>query len=350
VWDWWARTWRWGEWILPADEILVKGTSPKLPAGHVPLVVQSGQGKGRRFAVVLPTMFNPYTNVEEIMSSVSEAPRDRKLERLWGWATNLVRKAFPLFGEVHVVAPDRLPKPEELTIMLWVDPHGQRNWFMAWVGADAEGNIWVLKEWPDEQLEEWALPGKNDGKPGPAQSQGHGRGFNDYKRLILQEEGWEFKEGEWRPGPDAWTTVQDRRLDPRPAGTSVPSDEEAKTYLDYMNEPLVRAAAGREVVEFAGFDFAAGPACGIEEGNQLINDWLARGWDAGAPVTPLNCPTFYVSAKCPNIIWALRTYTGADGEKGACKDPIDVLKGPAKLGLRHIAPGMLGATGGGGSY
>ncbi len=346
VWDWWTRTWIWGEWLLPKDEILVKGCPP----GHVPLVVQSGKGSGRRFAVVFPTMFNPYTNVKEIIEGIQGAAKEFALERLWGWATNRVRKAFPDFGDVHIVKPDRIPPRNELAIYHWADPHGDRNWFNGWVGVAADGKKYLLMEWPGSAEGEWALPGKNDGKVGPAQTIGSGKSFNDYKRLLLELENWKLNtEGVWVRGPNAWSVI-DRRLDPRPAGTSVPSDEEARTYLDHMNDAMTREVDGRRVVEFDGFDFAAGPACGIEEGKQLINDWLHEGWNSKEPVTPMNCPKFYVCSECENTIWALRTYTGADGEKGACKDPIDVLKGLAKLAIRHIAPGQLGSAGGGGGY
>lgn len=59
-WDWLQRGWKWGAWLLPPEQELVKGCPP----GHVPFVIQSGGGGGRRFAVTLPTMFNPYTNVQ----------------------------------------------------------------------------------------------------------------------------------------------------------------------------------------------------------------------------------------------------------------------------------------------
>lgn len=369
VWDWWQRTWGWGEWLLPPERILVKGCPP----GHVPLVIESGQGSGRRFAVVCPTMFNPYTDVASIIGSFGTARLEErlelKLERLWGWPTKKARPSFPTFGDAHIVKRDRLPKLEELTIYHWADPHGDRNWFMLWLGVDKDGRKWVLKEWPDRDMGEWALPGsKPDGKMGPAQTLGHGKSFNDYKRLILEAEGWApSATGVWRPvaesqisddkfqsasarppgkgepRPDVWT-VRDRRLDPRPAGTSVPSDEEARTFLDHLNDAIV-SPDGTELVP--GLDFAAGPDCGIEEGKQWVNNFLTEGWNPEQPITPLNCPKFYVLDECENLIWALKTWTGADGLKGACKDPIDCLKGLGKMGVEHLPVGALGSYGGG---
>jgi hypothetical protein len=344
VWDWWQRTWSWGEWLLPKDRELVKGCPP----GHVPLVVQSGGGNGRRFALGFPTMFNPYTNVQAIVESVEGKPMDFSLERLWGWPTKLARKAFPNFGAWHIVPPERIPPVSELTLYQWMDPHGDRNWFMLWVGVDAQGNKWVLREWPDIDVGEWALPGsKPDGKVGPGQTMGHGKSFNDYKRLVQEIEGWTVRpDGRWVAGDQAWD-VRDRRLDPRPAGTSVPSDEEARTYLDYLQEPIRNT--GGEIL-CPGLDVLAGPDCSIEEGKQWVNNWLTGGWNPAEPVTPLNCPKFYISSRCQNLIWSLRTWTGMDGLKGASKDPIDCLKGLAKMDIRHLPPGALGSYGGGAAY
>jgi hypothetical protein len=345
VWDWHKRTWTWGEWLLPHDRELVKGCPP----GHLPLVVQSGQGGGRRYAVVFPTMFNPYTDVKSIIESAS-GPNlgdrlEHKLERLWGWPTKKVRPSFPTFGDHHIVPPEKVPKLEDMAVYHWMDPHGDRNWFMLWVGVDRNGTRWVFKEWPDqESVGEWSVPSaKPDGKPGIAQTQGHGKSFNDYKRLILELEGWVFAEGQYTAGPKVFYPV-DRRMDPRPAGTSVPSDEESQTYLDHMNSP-VRNGKGEIIIPM--LDVAAGPDCSIEEGKQWINDWLSQGWDPSQPVTPMNCPKFYVSSACQNLIWSLRTWTGADGIKGASKDPVDCLKGPAKMGIDYRPRGELRSYGGG---
>lgn len=264
------------------------------------------------------------------------------LERLWGWATNKALKKFGNFGEVHIVPPEKIPPLKEMTIWWWADPHGQRNWFMLWTGVDAQGVKWTFKEWPDIEMGEWALPGqKPDGREGPAQTAGGGVGFDFYKRLILELEGWrQTAEGKWEIG-DGFP-VFDRQIDPRPAGTSVPSDSDNKTYLQYLSDPLYGPNGERQ---FDGHDVRAGAHCGIKEGIGWVNDWINGGWDRNAPVTPLNCPKWYISSACVNTIWALRCYTGDDGDKGACKDPIDCLRGFSKTGIRYVAPGMLGSHG-----
>jgi hypothetical protein len=351
-WDWWQRTWGWGRWLLPERKELVKGCPP----GHLPLVVESGQGGGRRFAVVLPTMFNPYTKVSAIIESVQGSTLEFALERLWGWPTKLARKAFPNFGDVHIVAPERIPPLKTLTVWQWVDPHGDRNWFMNWTGVDAQGVKWTFLEWPSAAEGDWAVPGeKPDGKAGPAQTIGGGKSFNDYKRLIYELEGWErTADGGWRLGerqrtPEHFESFEvfDRQMDPRPAGTSVPSDEDSRTFIDHMGDPI-RGRDGKR--QAPGLDFRAGPDCSVEEGKQWVNEWINTGWDPNQPVDPMNCPKWYIASTCVNTIWALRTFTGVDGLKGACKDPIDCLKGLSKAGIRHVQKGALGTVGAGHSY
>lgn len=349
VWDWAARTWAWGQWLLPERKELVKGCPP----GHLPYVVQNNLGAGRRFAMTMPTFFNPYTNVGTVLETTEGRDAEHKLERLWGWPTRRVQRAFPNFGECHLVAPEKVPPVAELTIYRMCDPHGDRNWFMLWLGIDADGRRWIFREWPDAELGEWALPGgkiegrpRHDGKPGPAQYLGGGRTFRDYQEIILAIEGWKVEAGAWKAGPDTWQ-IEDSRMDPRPAGTSVPSDVSGRTYLDFMAEPI-RDASGLMIGP--GLNYAAAPGVGIEEGKQLINAWLADGWNVREPVTPLNCPRTYVSRACANVIWSLRTWTGNDGEKGASKDPVDCLKMAAKMDLLHKPRGHLAGVGSWGGY
>lgn len=340
VWDWRKQTWAWGDWLLPEDAKMVDGC----PAGHVPLVLRSVVPG--RFVVALPSAFNPYIHLDDVLKKAEGRPLEFKLTRWFGWPTKRAAKAFPKFGRHHIVKPERVPSTADMTVSLFVDPHGDRNWFMVWLGVDRDGRVWALDEWPDSTVGEWALPGQRpDGKIGPAQRDGAGKSFGDYKRLIYEKEGWrDGANGVWERSLHA-ITVFDRRMDPRPAATSVPSDEDARTYVEFMADPIL---SGDGTVLADGLAFAPAPACGVEEGTGLINDWLTRGWDPDEPVTPLNCPTFYVSEKCQNLIYALRTWTGMDKDKGATKDPIDCLRGAAKLGLMHYQDGDLGSSPSGG--
>jgi len=339
IWDWRTKTFKWGEWILPKDQVLVQGCPP----GHVPYVLKCAVA--RRYVVLFPTVFNPYTNVEGIIGGALGKTVEFVLERVFGWPTKRAQKAFPRFGREHIVARDRIPK--EGTNYLFLDPHGRRNWFMVWLRVCEDNRIYVYREWPSMDIGEWSLPGERpDGKEGPAQRYSAGMTFNDYKRVILKAEGWIIHEdGRVEKPPGKVEEVFERRMDPRPAATTVASDEQALTYLDYMILPSIDPKTGRESVP--GLAFEAAPACAVEEGTQLVNDWISGGWDPNQPLNPLNCPNFYVSEDCPNLIYSLRTWTGLDGDKGASKDPIDCLRGAAKRGLEYYADGSLGSRGGG---
>lgn len=324
-WDPIQRKIVWGEPILPQDVELVPGC----PKGHIPYVLKSAADN--RYCILFPTTFNPYTNVEAIVTGASEKSREFILERVFGWPTKRAARAFPRFGDIHIVKHDRIPK--EGTNYFFTDPHGSRNWFMVWFRVTRDGRIFVYREWPSAKEGEWALPGeKPDGKEGPAQRFCAGMSFNDYKRLILKQEGWWEKDRAMVRPPKERATVDEifeRRMDPRPAATEVPSDEQALTVVDHMNTP---AKSGDQIL-IPGLAFSAAPACGIEEGIGLINDWLTNGWDPDQETTPFNCPSFYVSENCPNLIYSLKTWTGLDGEKGATKDPVDCLRNAAKMGL-----------------
>ena len=93
------------------------------------------------------------------------------------------------------------------------------------------------------------------------------------------------------------------------------------------------------------------PAAGlrIEEGVGIINDWLS--WDRDSPLLALtNEPNLYVSEECRNIIYSLKEWTGADGDKGASKDPIDVLRYLAVMNPTHSTSETFAAQGTIGSY
>jgi hypothetical protein len=71
----------------------------------------------------------------------------------------------------------------------------------------------------------------------------------------------------------------------------------------------------------------------MTDGLQKINDMLA--YDRTQPVSYLNAPTLYICDECENTIFALQTWTGEDGLKGATKDWIDILRYMALLDLQY---------------
>jgi len=340
VWQWptpWApkEQWTWGDWLLPQQRIYVEGCPP----GYVPYVLRSAvEG---RYVVVCPTVMNPYlTGLEAIVKSALSGVTEFALERLWGWPTKRALRVFPRFdAAVHVVPSEKVPA--EGTRYLLGDPHGRRNWFLLWLMVDPANRWWFYREWPGPDLGEWAVPGdKPDGRPGPAQRAAGGKSFSDYKRLILAAEGWRLdgESGRMLRDRAAAEEIFERLLDPRPAGIRNTGEDGSQTMLEVLREATTDAS-GRELLP--GMDFEAGPASQVKDelGLSFINDMLAH--DDATP------PRLMVSAECRNLIYAFLTWTGADGEDGATKDPIDCVRMAAKRPCEYYAPGAFGSVGGG---
>jgi hypothetical protein len=64
----------------------------------------------------------------------------------------------------------------------------------------------------------------------------------------------------------------------------------------------------------------------------------------------INEPKMLVSEKCPNMIFALKNWTGEDGLHGACKDPIDILRGWVLSRLGYVGPELFEVRGGSAGY
>jgi hypothetical protein len=155
----------------------------------------------------------------------------------------------------------------------------------------------------------WAELGEpHDGKQGPAQKN---RGFSleRYKKEIGRLEGAEV--------------IMERWMDARYANSPVAQREGTTTLIEQMQE--------------LGMDYRAmvseGRILNVQDGSiDMINSALY--YDVGVGVGKwseelgrVNEPQLIVLDRCPNTIFALKNWTGLDGTSGACKDPIDCLRG-----------------------
>lgn len=86
----------------------------------------------------------------------------------------------------------------------------------------------------------------------------------------------------------------------------------------------------------------------IRHGGHMVNDALS--YNTEQPLSSLNHPHLYVSSECRNIIFALSTWTGKDGQKGATKDPVDVVRYYFLKKLGYVDPDMKRFVRGGGCY
>jgi hypothetical protein len=277
---------------------------------------------------------------------------------------------FPKFSDaVHVIEPDRVPRSG--ANYHFVDPCDGRNWAMIWIRIDPAGRWYIYREWPTtghagayipgiSDPGPWTVPGKPaDGVRGPAQAS-FGFGLDAYKAEIARLEGWpeqkredgevEVEEAE----PARVTGINMRRVPHtlRPAwagegeGRGEPIEER---WMDSRYGALpTRTKEGQttliEQCGEMGLEFKAASGKEIVEGVTLVNDML--DYDKELPLgqwSPhlgrLNAPKLYVSSRCPNLIYAMREWTGKDGNKGACKDWIDLLRYAALAELDYIGEG-----------
>ena len=277
--------------LMDKEKIHVGGC----PKGHMPYIAESMNSNCG--VIWFHSQLNPYNPFDQLAATLEGKTSNEVKIRAYGWAENTAGSQFPSFTDQNIVEPDKIPK--EGTNFMCVDPAGARNWFMIWLRVAKDGNMYVYREWPDVSNGEWALPSeKADGKMGSGQKNGAGRGLDDYKQLIKDLEGDEI--------------IAERYIDPRAGATQAVSAEGGTSLIELLDQ-------GAIPMYFA-------PAAGlhIEQGVAIINDLLF--YNSNEPISPINQPKLFVSDECRNLIYSMREWTNQDGEKGACKDPIDCLR------------------------
>lgn len=277
--------------LLDQSKIIVAGC----PKGHMPYLADSmNSGAG---VVWFHSQLNPYNPFDQLRATLEGKTSNEIKIRAYGYAENTAGSQFPSFTDVNILTDEKIPV--DGTNFMVCDPAGARNWFMLWLRAAKDGNLYVYREFPDISNGEWALPAeKSDGKMGSGQKNGAGRGIDEYKELIRELEGDEV--------------MAERYIDPRAGATQSVGKEGGTSLIELLDQ-------GEKPMYFT-------PASGvhIEQGVAIINDLLF--YNSSESLSPINQPRLYVSESCKNLIYALREWTNQDGEKGACKDPIDCLR------------------------
>ena len=305
--------------LLPQNVVHAKGCPP----GQMPLVMECRSRSA--CAVFTHTGSNPMGQGDQIQAELRGADSDLIMIRGYGYARRTIASAFPAFGAEHIIsraAFERI-KARGGTIYFSTDGCGSRNWFMKWYFVTPAGHKIIFREWPNyEKYDEWALtPTKGiDWRRGPAQYAEFGRGVLGYKKLILGLEGavWDEARGEWDMAA-AEKVWHERFLDPRFAKSAVPGQEDGANIIDLFEEEQ-RDDRDRLVGPAMSFKAAA---CGrdIEDTIQMINNQLE--WADSKPLTPLNCPKWYVVEDMHHTILAMKEWSPAASEKCALKDIVD---------------------------
>ena len=325
--------------LLPSSKLLVKGC----PLGHMPYVME-----GRRPNSVVLFLHNKtnllggWANVQKKLVGATE---NVIKVRAYGWADKQQTGVFAKFElAVHGVSKERWAEISKGpgTRYCVTDPRPGANWFIKWYFVTPEGWTIVYREWPDlPRFGEWALPplDSSEGRqgrtwrPGPAMSDGAGRGIIAYKKIVLEAEGWRWDEkaGKW---DDSQAEKIERRLiDPRMGGTEIPSEDEG-TSLIALLEDEQKDAQGRIIGPSLYWE--AAPASQVGDTVEMIVN--AMDYDEEAPVSVMNCPKWYVGDWCGQSILTYQEFTNAGGEKDALKDPVDCDRYFVKDDCGYLAP------------
>lgn len=291
---------------------------------------------------------NPYGKPSEVILSAMEQRRDLDATRtrVYGLARKLKAARFPGFSRDTNVIEDR-DVPQLMARTMVCDPAPERNWCCMWMGIDAKGDIYVYREWPSSYEiptvgtpGPWAVistakAGVNDGDRGDAQEK-FGFGMLRYKAEWARLEGWrdaqlwaryggecpyefprETELEQWTSSNGTHEPLRRRVLDSRAGSQSKISHGEDRTLFELC----------ADLDSGTGFQPASGRR--ISSGLELIEQLLS----------PLGGGRkMYVAKSCINTIFALQHFTGADGQKGACKDLIDCLRYGLESGIMDDRP------------
>lgn len=342
-------------------------------------LVELGKTAKNRGIVYFHNHYNKYGNWPGLLKEVEgETDAVRKI-RCYGYAERETGAAFARFDErVHVVKPEVIFKevgPDRRegwqfagTNWMGLDPAGSttkqssKNWFMLWVRCTPDGRLYVYREWPNQVLYTpgvgvmgpWAEPGQQrsankgarhvfDGVPGSG-AVSLGLAIPDYKEFIAHWEGWpDARDGikpvldweEWREPTDPaahFERVYGRVIDSRYSNTGAQTHIGHTTLLDELNlagisfEPAFTQEGGKTIKE-----------------HTALLDTLLKWTPEEDPERKRKClwepgkgPRLFISEDCQNLIFAMKKWTGMDGQSGATKDPIDVLRYLVASGACHV--------------
>jgi phage terminase large subunit-like protein len=333
-----------GEPLAAAGHEAATGQPPAPPGREFERVKRIMRTSDRRTAIFFFHSFdNPFGNPRELWALYANATAEMKRMRFYGEAQKLAAGKFPRFGAAHIVSKDKIPRRG--TRYYVMDPCSGRNWAMLWAlveRAPSGRRIWIYREWPCPgvyvpgvgDLGAWAEPGdKHDGERGPAQRP-LGWGLIRYRQEIHRLEGrpaWADDKPEiekpfqWdQDDAPEYTTprrrqrrehregeeIYERLIDSRFAATPSLTREGQTTLLEECDK--------------IGLEFRPASGRDIQEGIDLIND--ALHYREAEPLGPLNEPGLFVAEECANVIFALQNWTGEDGQHGACKDFVDLVR------------------------
>lgn len=314
----------------------------------------------RKAVVFFWSSDNPYGNPKEVIAELrakNVAGSAGVRERFYGLPDKVAHGKFPKFSRrTHVIPASAIPTKGDN--YLFVDPANGRNFFMTWIRVN-DGRAYAYREWPGRSwIPEkgvpgpWTIPsgrkeGLNDGARGEGQGP-WGFGTLRMKYEIARLEGWSCWK-KWRKDSPRRHEEERERI---PGEEDIDSWEEGSEdtevmigrYIDSRAASNPRMERDRPVTlqtDFSrlGLDFELTPGNDVGDGIQRINallDFVSLPGDAEG-TNFMTAPRLYFSEECVNTIFAMENWKYADGDKGACKDPVDNIRYFVDLGLAEEA-------------
>jgi hypothetical protein len=279
---------------------------------------------------------NPYGNPMEVIRKAESNTNalDEIKKRVYGIALKAKGKRFKTFDRaVHVMGEEKegrdISRPYEVLC------------YREWPGADEVAGHGVPEPWAKRSSRKKGL---NDGDPDGGQDK-FGFSVLRYKFEIARLEGWK----DW----EDWTAAgSPGYVD---GGCAIPDDEELEAWSDgngSRENVAYRIVDGRACVQSkigmmadktlidllneAGMAWEPASGAKIGSGEDRINEALA--WARGSDGVLVKRPGLVFSERCKNHIFAMENYMGEDGQKGACKEPVDTLRYLFQSGLTEKMP------------
>ena len=248
---------------------------------------------------------NPFGGYTRIAKDLKGRPADEIKVRAYGLPVKSMTSLLPLFNtEVNVLSqtknkygmqfPD-ITNQRRYSCYQVVDPAGARNYVSIWAGVDAEGRVFIRREWPDrDTYGEWAIYGDPKWKYGPAA-----------KKLGYNVQGYAelFYEIEKELGIEVVERIGDSRYFAR---ENEDNDDLFTSFYDY------------------GMHFVPSDGRTEEMGISALDDWFS--YNPNADIDAANSPMCYIHSDCKNLIESLINYNSKGKSDEALKDFFDLIR------------------------
>ena len=246
---------------------------------------------------------NPFGGYERIKKDLIDRPDEEIMVRAYGIPVKSITSLLPLFStEVQVLGEEENSEGwtfpditgDDFTHYQVVDPAGARNFSAIWASVNAQGKVFIRKEFPERsQYGEWALFGEK-WKYGPAA-----------KKIGYDVQGYcaLFDEIEEELEIEVFERIGDSR------------------YFARENENNLDLFASFS--EF-GYDFV--PSDGRREvvGIQALDDWFS--YNPNYELDDANQPQCFIHESCENLIDSLINYNAQGKSDEALKDFFDLIR------------------------